>query len=66
MGAIQKNALAHYHLGFAYGMVGRHQEEIDEYRRAVALRLTDWTLFLNLGFARFEGRLHDRHRRAQG
>jgi tetratricopeptide (TPR) repeat protein len=54
IGRDPRNALAHYHLGFAYGMVGRHQEEIDEYQRAVALGLTDWTLFLNLGLARFE------------
>jgi tetratricopeptide (TPR) repeat protein len=54
IGRDPKNALAHYHLGFAYGMMGRHQEEIDEYQRAVELGLTDWTLFLNLGLARFE------------
>jgi tetratricopeptide (TPR) repeat protein len=53
IGRDPKNALAPYHLGFAYGMVGRHQEEIDEYQRAVELGLTDWTLFLNLGLARF-------------
>jgi tetratricopeptide (TPR) repeat protein len=54
IGRDPKNALAHYHLGFAYGMEGRHQEEIDEYQRAVELGLTDWRLFLNLGLARFE------------
>jgi tetratricopeptide (TPR) repeat protein len=51
-----KNALAHYHLGFAYGMVGRQREEISEYQRAVELALTHWTLFLNLGLAYFEQR----------
>ena len=50
------NALAHYHLGFAYGMVGRHQEQIAEYQRAVELGLTYCTLFLNLGLAHFEQR----------
>ena len=41
------NALAHYHLGFAYGMVGRTSEEIGEYRAAISLGLKTWDLFLN-------------------
>jgi Flp pilus assembly protein TadD len=45
------DALAHYHLGFAYGMLGRHTEELAEYRRAVSLGLKQWDLFLNLGLA---------------
>ena len=45
------DALAHYHLGFAYGMVGRSAEEIDEYQKAVTLGLHSWDLFLNLGLA---------------
>jgi Flp pilus assembly protein TadD len=45
------NALAHYHLGFAYGMVGRTSEEIDEYLAAVRLGLNKWDLFLDLGLA---------------
>jgi Flp pilus assembly protein TadD len=45
------NALAHYHLGFAYGMVGRTTEEIDEYLAAVRLGFNKWDLFLNLGLA---------------
>jgi tetratricopeptide (TPR) repeat protein len=49
-----RNALAHYHLGFAYGMTGRYRDEIAEYQRAVELGLTDWTLFLNLGLAYFQ------------
>jgi Tfp pilus assembly protein PilF len=49
-----KNALAHYHLGFAYGMVGRRRGEISEYQQAVDLGLADWTLFLNLGLAYLE------------
>jgi len=48
------NALAHYHLGFAYGMVGRHDEELREYRDAVDLGLSDWALFLNLGLLYLE------------
>jgi len=45
------DALAHYHLGFAYGMVGRISEEIDQYRKAASLGLDKWDLFLNLGLA---------------
>jgi len=45
------NALAHYHLGFAYGMMGDSSEEIDEYQKAVTLGLHSWDLFLNLGLA---------------
>src|SRR5713101_488877 len=33
------DALAHYHLGFAYGMVGRTREEISEYLIAERLGL---------------------------
>ena len=52
------NALAHYHLGFAYGVTGKHRHELHEYRRAVDLGLDDWQLFLNLGLVYFEdGRL---------
>ena len=45
------NALAHYHLGFAYGMAGLTAEEIGEYRTAIRLGLKKWDLFLNLGLA---------------
>jgi Flp pilus assembly protein TadD len=45
------NALAHYHLGFAYGMTGRSEDEIREYVAAVALGMNDWDLYLNLGIA---------------
>src|SRR6266481_6295691 len=45
------NALAHYHLGFAYGMTGRAAEEISEYLEAAGLGLNKWDLFLNLGLA---------------
>jgi tetratricopeptide (TPR) repeat protein len=54
------NALAHYHLGFAYGATGEHQRELYEYRRAVDLGLNDWQLFLNMGLVYLEGgRLED-------
>jgi len=47
------NALAHYHLGFAYGMTGRKIDEINEYLAAARLGLDKWDLFLNLGLAYF-------------
>lgn len=48
------NALAHYHLGFAYGVVGQHREELAEYQKAIGLGLNDWQLFLNLGLLYLE------------
>lgn len=48
------NALAHYHLGFSYGMMGQHQQELAEYADAVNLGLDDWQLFLNLGLLYLE------------
>ena len=48
------DALAHYHLGFALGMVGYKTAEIKEYHRAEALGLNNWDLFLNLGLANLE------------
>jgi tetratricopeptide (TPR) repeat protein len=45
------NALAHYHLGFAYGMTGRTTDEISEYLTAARLGFDKWDLFLNLGLA---------------
>lgn len=54
------NAVAHYHLGFAYGVIGQHRLELNEYRRAVELGLEDWRLFLNLGLVYLEdGQLED-------
>ena len=54
------NALAHYHLGFSYGMLGRHQQELGEYRNAIDLGLDDWQLFLNLGLLYLEaGNVHE-------
>jgi tetratricopeptide (TPR) repeat protein len=51
------SALAHYHLGFAYGMLGDHKAELVQYRDAIDLGLSDWALFLNLGLLYFEN--HD-------
>ncbi len=48
------NALGHYHLGFAYGMLGDHAQELVQYRKAVDLGLKRWDLFVNLGLANFE------------
>jgi Flp pilus assembly protein TadD len=48
------DALAHYHLGFAEGMIGNTRAEAREYRRATALGLRNWDLFLNLGLAQLE------------
>src|ERR1700756_6076923 len=38
-------ALAHYHLGFAYGMSGSTTKEISEYLQASSLGLHKWDLF---------------------
>lgn len=48
------DALAHYHLGFAQGMMGNQTAEVTEYQRAAALGLRNWDLFLNLGLAQLE------------
>ncbi len=48
------NALAHYHLGFAEGLIGEHRQELSEYQAAVRLGLSDWDLFLNLGLLYLE------------
>src|SRR5271166_6574208 len=49
------DALAHYHLGFAYSVTGRRTKELREYHKAVALKLDQWDLFLNLALADLEG-----------
>ena len=48
------NALAHYHLGFAEGMMGNRKAEVSEYQRSAALGLKNWDLFLNIGLAQLE------------
>lgn len=45
------NALAHYHLGYAYGQVGDHGAEVHAYGQAIHLGLTREDLFYNLGMA---------------
>ena len=48
------NALARYHLGYAYGQLGLHSNEAAEYLRAVDLGMTRGDLFYNLGMAYME------------
>ena len=48
------NALAHYHLGFAYGMLNESDNELREYSIAERLGLHLWDLYLNLGLALME------------
>jgi Flp pilus assembly protein TadD len=45
------DGLAHYHLGFAYSMIGDSAKEVSEYTEAVRLGLDQWDLFMNLGLA---------------
>ncbi len=44
-----KSGLAHYHLGFAYGMLGQRDRELAEYLKAADLGVRQWDLYLNLG-----------------
>ena len=44
-------ALAHYHLGLAYGQIEQYDQEVSEYRKAVALGLKKADLYYNLGIA---------------
>jgi len=46
-----ENGLAHYHLGYAYGQLGLHPDEIAEYLRAVDLGMEKGDLFYNLGMS---------------
>jgi Tfp pilus assembly protein PilF len=48
------DALAHYHLGFALGMVGDKRQELSEYLRAAALGLSRGDLFVNMGVSLLE------------
>lgn len=48
------SALVHYHLGFAYRMIGNLHEELREYRQADELGLREWHFFQNYGIARLE------------
>ena len=49
-----ENALAHYHLGYAYGQLGLHPDEIAQYLRAMDLGMERGDLFYNLGMAYME------------
>jgi tetratricopeptide (TPR) repeat protein len=46
-----ENGLAHYHLGYAYGQLGLHPDEIAEYLRAVDLGMEKGDLYYNLGMS---------------
>jgi tetratricopeptide (TPR) repeat protein len=45
------NALALYHLGYAYGQTGDHEREVLFYKRAAVLGFTEGNIFFNLGMA---------------
>ena len=45
------NALALYHLGYAYGQTGNHEAEVLYYEKATALGFTEDSIFFNLGMA---------------
>jgi len=49
-----KNALALYHLGYAYGRMGDHLKEVYYYEEAIALEFTQNRIFYNLGMAYVE------------
>lgn len=48
------DALAHYHLGFAYGLSGDSKAELREYVRAQELGLNNWDFLLNFGLLRLD------------
>jgi tetratricopeptide (TPR) repeat protein len=50
------NALAHYHLGYAYGVTGDSAAELREYLKAQELGLRTWDFYLNLGLLRLDRR----------
>jgi len=58
------NALALYHLGYAYGRMGNHPKEIEFYNRAVSLGLKTEQIYFNLGMAYGESGLPDHAARA--
>lgn len=45
------NALALYHLGYAYGRMNNHVEEVSYYEKAIALGFKQDGIFFNLGMA---------------
>ncbi len=44
-----KNALALYHLGYAYGQIGEHLREVSYYEKAIALGFREEGMFFNMG-----------------
>jgi len=46
-----ENALALYHLGYAYGQMGDRQKELSYYENAIALGFREDGIFFNLGMA---------------
>ncbi|MBW1982543.1 MAG: tetratricopeptide repeat protein [Deltaproteobacteria bacterium] len=58
------NALAYYHLGYCWGRIGDHQEEVVAYLRAVDLGLQREDLYYNLGMAWAELGAYDRAEQA--
>ncbi len=44
-------ALAHYHLGIAYGQIEQYAQEVSEYQKAIALGLQKADLYYNPGIA---------------
>ena len=45
------NALALYHLGYAYGQIGDHEKEVFYYEKAIALGFNTDHIYFNLGMA---------------
>lgn len=45
------NALALYHLGYAFGQIGDYEKEVFHYEKAIALGFRTGQIFLNLGLA---------------
>ena len=45
------NALALYHLGYAYGQIGDHSKERSHYEKAIALGYSTEHIYYNLGMA---------------
>jgi tetratricopeptide (TPR) repeat protein len=46
-----ENALALYHLGYAYGQTGDHEKEVRCYERSIGFGFKEDTIFFNLGMA---------------
>ncbi len=44
-----ENALALYHLGYAYGQIGEHLREVSYYEKAIVLGFREEGMFFNMG-----------------